>query len=112
MNRIAEYSWVEELDFIHPVFNIHDDLTFILPDSELEWMIPWVAEKMAVVPGYGINIPFTVEISVGPNWGDKEMVGEFSSDKDFHDSRLEWYHDREKKKEAGSRRRSPRRRRR
>jgi len=47
---------------------VHDELVFEVPESELDAMKPLVREHMQ--NAYSLEVPLLVEIGVGPNWRD------------------------------------------
>ena len=49
---------------------VHDELVFEVPKSELDAMKPLVREHME--KAYSLEVPLLVEIGVGPNWRDME----------------------------------------
>ncbi len=49
---------------------VHDELVFEVPESEVERMKPLVREHME--EAYALAVPLLVEIGVGPNWRDME----------------------------------------
>jgi DNA polymerase I len=49
---------------------VHDELVFEVPESEVEAMKPLVREHME--KAYSLAVPLLVEIGVGPNWRDME----------------------------------------
>jgi DNA polymerase-1 len=49
---------------------VHDELMFEVPESEVETMKPLVREYME--KGYALEVPLLVEMGVGPNWRDME----------------------------------------
>lgn len=70
---------------IHPRLNIHDDLTFIIPDDDkmLEECIEHIYKVMLAPPYKCVNVPLSVKASVGSNWLDMEEIGQFWSHKDL-----------------------------
>jgi len=68
-------------------FMIHDDLTFFLPESNLEESIREIIRAMLVVPWYHMAesprlrawVPMEVECAVGDNWCDLEEVCKMDS---------------------------------
>ncbi len=70
--------------YLHPIMNIHDDLTFCIPDDPklLDEAIEHIYRVM-LTPGYDfINVPLSVSVSVGDNWLDMDEVGKFWSHQD------------------------------
>jgi len=49
---------------------VHDELVFEVPESELDAMKPLVREHME--KAYALDVPLLVEIGVGPNWRDMD----------------------------------------
>src|SRR5580692_2525567 len=49
---------------------VHDELVFEVPESELDAMKPLVREQMETA--HALIVPLVVEIGVGPNWRDME----------------------------------------
>lgn len=66
---------------LHPVLNVHDDLTFIVPDDDdvLNDAINIIVREMLTFDFPWINVPLACEVSVGPNWCDLKKLGEFWS---------------------------------
>ena len=56
------------------ILQVHDELIFEVPRSELEQMRAIVTELMpsAVPPAVGFEVPLEVEMKVGDNWGEME----------------------------------------
>lgn len=71
--------------FLHPIMNIHDDLTFCIPDDDkiLEGAIETIYQEMLSPPYDFINVPLSVSCSVGTNWLEMEEVGKFWSHRDI-----------------------------
>lgn len=77
MSRLSETGDPE----LQPEINIHDDLTYMrVPEKRVDI----VAEKVIGImlkPNFPwINVPITVEGSIGPNWLEMEEFGVYSSD--------------------------------
>lgn len=71
--------------YLHPIMNIHDDLTFAIPDDPkiLEEAIETIYRVM-LDPGYDfINVPLSVNCSIGNNWLEMDEIGKFYSNKDL-----------------------------
>ncbi len=65
--------------------NIHDDLTFAIPDNPqiLEEAIE-IIYRVMLNPGYAfINVPLSVSCSIGNNWLEMDEIGKFYSNKDL-----------------------------
>lgn len=83
MVRLSMRALDMDVDYLQPVMNIHDDLTFCIPDDDkiIEDSINIISKEM-LNPGYDfINVPLSVSCSVGPNWLDMDEVGKFWSNK-------------------------------
>ena len=84
MNTLSELAATSKQWHLHPILNIHDDLTFTVPDDDevLEQTIKDVYSVM-LTPQYDfINVPLSVTCSVGKHWYGMEEVGKFWSHKD------------------------------
>lgn len=71
--------------YLHPIMNIHDDLTFSIPDQPqiLEEAIETIYRVM-LTPVYDfINVPLSVSASVGDNWLEMDEIGKFWSHRDI-----------------------------
>lgn len=67
--------------YLHPVLNIHDDLSMIVPDDDktVEETIEHTCKIMLTPPYDFINVPLSVECSVGEDWFKMQDIGRFSS---------------------------------
>jgi len=80
MSRLSRIAQEDDKPWLQPVLNIHDDLTFLFPDSELENAADRVIVEMLDIPFFDIfNVPVSVEAEMGPNWYEMETVGTFNS---------------------------------
>jgi DNA polymerase-1 len=68
MNRLSKTSYEENIPFLQCILNIHDDLTFLIPDSELDTAIPYIAKEMVRDYPFMNKVPLEVEVSIGKNW--------------------------------------------
>ena len=75
---------IEENWSLHPIFNGHDDLTYWLPDDGLEAGIDIIAHEMCKPRFPWINVPLTVEVSVGTRWDKLEELKTYRSDELFN----------------------------
>jgi len=69
---------------LHPVLNIHDDLTMVIPDNDdiLEEAITTIY-KVMLSPSYKeVNVPLSVKVSIGPAWYGMQEIGKFWSHRD------------------------------
>jgi len=76
MNRCSDNGYSTFLNM-----NVHDDLTFMLPDDEYEDDIEEIAEIMVSPEFDFINVPITVEVEVGTNWANQKEYKVFESNK-------------------------------
>ncbi len=81
MNRLSERGEEEDKPQYQAVMNIHDDLTFYLPKKTLEKDLEVIITEMLDCKFDFINIPLTVEVSMGPNWYNLKEIGTYRSDK-------------------------------
>ena len=51
---------------------VHDELVFEVPESEIETMKPLIREQME--NAHRLEVPLRVEIGVGANWRDMESI--------------------------------------
>jgi DNA polymerase-1 len=77
MNRLSKLG--------NPVYqanlNVHDDLTFMWGNvNKVDEYAETVISSMLAVPFKFINVPLTVEMSIGPDWLNMKKVGTYSSD--------------------------------
>lgn len=78
--RLSRRAYEEDAPHLQPVMQIHDDLTFYVPDAQLDSAIEVIAREMVrvdIMPF--INVPLTVEVSAGSDWSNKEEIAKFSS---------------------------------
>jgi len=58
---------------------IHDDLTFIMPNKKIDEYSELIITEMLRLDLDWINVPLEVEMKVGPNWGEMKEAGKFES---------------------------------
>ncbi len=70
---------------LHPVLNVHDDISFFLPDNDavLEDALRIFTREMLTFGYQWINVPLSVEVSIGKNWAELEPIGKFWSNRDI-----------------------------
>jgi DNA polymerase I-like protein with 3'-5' exonuclease and polymerase domains len=78
-NRLARYSYESALPQFHYSIQIHDDLTFKLPEESIEEDISIIAKEMCNPVFSFINVPLSVEVKVGKSWGSMEEITTFST---------------------------------
>jgi len=85
MVRLSELALETNMLHVHPILNIHDDLTFCVPDNDqvLEEAIEIIYKQMLMIPYSWINVPISVEVSIGYDWNNMNKVGKFFSHKDL-----------------------------
>jgi DNA polymerase I-like protein with 3'-5' exonuclease and polymerase domains len=81
-NELYALSVQEDDPFLAPRINVHDDLTFILPDNDdrLEYYFKRIGESMTKVRYDFQNVPLMVEYKVGYNWADLEEIHNYTGD--------------------------------
>lgn len=80
--RVSRMAYVEERPSLTPIMNIHDDLSFDTPEPKLEEDIPTIARVMLTGLFDFVDVPMSVECSVGTTWADKQVIGVFCT-RDF-----------------------------
>lgn len=95
MVRLSKKAHTTGEYFLHPILNIHDDLTFAVPDSDdmIEYALKAIYTEMLTFEKYPfINVPMGVEASIGYNWAPyheadnpygMQEIGKFYSNKDL-----------------------------
>lgn len=78
MARVSARS-VEDFNY-QPIMNVHDDLTFDLPEAGFDTYMENIIDDMLAVPYDFVNVPITLEVSAGPNWHDQTSEGDYSTD--------------------------------
>lgn len=82
MNELSRLSRAEKDPYLHPRMSIHDDLTFIFPDSdrEIEAYMMRIFPIMTKVRYDWQIVPLMVEAKIGKNWCDIEELMEYTGD--------------------------------
>ncbi len=80
MNRISERACNKEDWWLHPVLNVHDDLTFAVPKKRVDEYLDLTARYMCRKTFDFINVPLLIEQSVGANWFSLKEVRKVSSE--------------------------------
>jgi DNA polymerase I-like protein with 3'-5' exonuclease and polymerase domains len=60
--------------------NIHDDLEFYIPQQDLETYLEPIIEEMLFCQFPFINVPLSLEVAIGTDWGNLEEMAVFYSD--------------------------------
>jgi uracil-DNA glycosylase family 4 len=79
MNALSERAMLDDDPDLQPNLNVHDDLTFLLPDATLEQKIPIIVREMCLPRFDYINVPLVVEASVGDRWHTLQEIGVYKS---------------------------------
>ena len=84
MNVLSEIAATTQQWHLHPILNIHDDLTLTVPDDDrvIEKTIRDVYQVMLTPDFDFINVPLSVTCSIGKHWYKMAEVGKFWSHKD------------------------------
>lgn len=87
MCALSELSSNTNRWYLHPVLNIHDDLTFIIPDKYLDECDEIIRkmltpEILKYIPEKS-QVPLSVEMSMGKDWYHMTDMGKFYSNKDL-----------------------------
>ena len=72
MEQLGKMSYELEKPQLQPRMNIHDDLTFVLPEKRLESELEIILPVMCKPRFDWINVPITVEVKTGKRWGELE----------------------------------------
>ena len=76
MCRLSERAQHEDNPALQARLNIHDDLSFVIPDDELDETLDIIVTEM-LKSSYGfITVPLSVEVSIGTNWGNVGAIKE------------------------------------
>lgn len=83
MVTLSEYAISTGNWYYHPIMNIHDDLTFSIPNQNglLEEAIEKIYRVMLADVYPFINVPLSVECSIGNNWLEMDKIDKFWSHK-------------------------------
>ena len=80
MNRLSELSEETEREELHPIMNVHDDLTFDIPEELVDGAQSIIVDQMLYVPfEFAKVVPIELEVAHGKTWGDMQEVGKFNS---------------------------------
>ena len=66
LEGLSERAWLK------PILQIHDELTFIIPENKLEGAVAYVRECMEVQPFPEFDLPLVAEAAAGPSFGELE----------------------------------------
>lgn len=79
MNRLSILAYELGKPQYQAVLNIHDDLTFLVPDETLDNDIEFIAKEMCILPFDFVNVPITIEVKLGKNWGEMKELTTFET---------------------------------
>jgi DNA polymerase-1 len=67
--------------YLAPILQIHDDLTFIVPEDKKDFSVKTIVKEMCSYsfPWMGV-VPILVELKWGYNWSELKPLGNFRSD--------------------------------
>lgn len=81
MARLYGLAVEREEPWLAPFLNIHDDLTFHIPDQHLQPAAEQIIKVMCDIPEPWVNVPTLIEGSVGKNWFQMKEFGKFQSNR-------------------------------
>ena len=64
-----------ERPWLKPILQIHDELTFIIPEDKLNEAVAYVKECMEVQPFPAFDVPLVAEASAGQTFGHLDEIG-------------------------------------
>lgn len=79
MVRLFDLAVEKEDYHLAALLNVHDDLTFSLPRENVEERIAIIVREM-VRPVDGLDVPLSVEVTIGPDWYHQSKIGNFSTE--------------------------------
>jgi uracil-DNA glycosylase family 4 len=68
--------------YLHPVLNIHDDISVMVPEDKLESALEVITKQMLTFDFPWINVPLSIEVSIGKDWANLKSIGKFWSNRD------------------------------
>ena len=83
MDCLSEKAMIIDVPDYQCNINVHDDLTFFLPDEPMDEELDCITSEMCRHRFDFINVPLIVEVSVGARWHELKEVGKWRSDKVF-----------------------------
>lgn len=83
MLNLGRRAFEEKKPWLQPRLNIHDDLTFVVPEHIWEEALEDIIMEMLSVKFDWLVAPLSVEAEWGYNWCDMESLGEFHSHEIF-----------------------------
>lgn len=81
MNEMTELSRRERDPYLHPRIQVHDDLTFLVPDNDrLEYYVETISKILVKVRFPWQIVPLAVEAKIGTKWAELEDFAVFTGD--------------------------------
>lgn len=77
---VSERAQMDEDDNLMPIYNGHDDLSYIMDEARTTESISIVAHEMCQHRFDYINVPLLVEVSIGKRWHEVKEVAKYRSD--------------------------------
>lgn len=81
MCRLSYIAATEDKWYLHPHINVHDDLSYFIPKKKADEALERIIKEMLTPSFDFINVPLSVEVSIGANWADLEHLGKYWSHK-------------------------------
>lgn len=78
-NRLSLIALREDKPYLQPCLNVHDDLTFIIPDEKIEGALEIISLEMLRIEYGWVNVPLEIEISTGIAWGEMQKLKKVNS---------------------------------
>jgi len=76
MSIVRILKGLPDRPWLRPILQIHDELTFIIPEERLEEAVQFVKSCMEVQPFPEFDLPLIAEASAGPTFGAMEELEE------------------------------------
>ena len=76
-NKLSMMAAQADEPWLRPVMNVHDDLTFYLPDDKMDDAVGLIARIMCCSTFPWVNVPLCVELSAGKAWHPVEQIAKF-----------------------------------
>lgn len=80
MNVCSEEAEMRDDPDLQPDLNVHDDLTFFMPEAHVEAKMNAIAAIMCLPRFDYINVPLVIECSAGYRWHQLDKIKDFRSD--------------------------------
>lgn len=80
MNALSEYAQINDDWEVHPVLNVHDDLTERMRPEVVDEKMLIIAKEMCRHRHPWVNVPIVAEVSIGSRWDELKEIKKFRSD--------------------------------